>query len=112
MAIGTRQNFLLSYDIADPERLVRVHRAVKACGIPLQYSVFLVPTNVAGLLELLTELQTLIDDRVDDIRVYPLPAKLEVTHMGRQAFPEGVDLLGSTAAAEGIALLVGDRAAR
>ncbi len=110
MPILSQQNFLLSYDIADPDRLDRVHRTVKACGIPLQYSVFLVPVNIPGLLDLLGELRTIIDERVDDIRVYPLPKKLEAVHMGRQALPNGVDLVGATPAASGIALLVGESA--
>jgi CRISPR-associated protein Cas2 len=105
--IQARKNYLLSYDIADPDRLVRVHRTVKRRGIPLQYSVFLVPADVDALQDLLGELQGLIDNCMDDIRVYPLPSRLEVVHYGRQTLPEGVDLVGADAAADGIAMLVG-----
>ncbi|MEJ2389204.1 MAG: CRISPR-associated endonuclease Cas2 [Chromatiaceae bacterium] len=107
MPIQARKSYLLSYDIADPDRLVRVHRTVRRWGIPLQYSVFLVPTDVTGLQDLLGELKALIDERADDIRVYPLPARLEVVRYGRQALPSGVDLVGTDAASAGVAELVG-----
>jgi CRISPR-associated protein Cas2 len=38
MAINKPQTFLLAYDIADPERLVRVHRTCRHWGVPIQYS--------------------------------------------------------------------------
>jgi CRISPR-associated protein Cas2 len=107
VALNAQQNFLLAYDIADPARLVRVHRKVRRHGIPLQYSVFLVPTTVPGLLELVDDLHALIDERVDDVRVYPLPATLEVVYYGRQALPEGVDLVAASPSIEGISALVG-----
>jgi CRISPR-associated protein Cas2 len=109
VARNAQQNFLLAYDIADPERLVRVHRKVRRHGIPLQYSVFLVPTNVPGLRELLDDLQALIDERVDDVRVYPLPSTIEVVYYGRQALPDGVDLVAASPSIESIAVLVGQR---
>jgi CRISPR-associated protein Cas2 len=105
VARNAQQNFLLAYDIADPERLVRVRRH----GIPLQYSVFLVPTNVPGLLGLLGDLQALIDERVDDVRVYPLPSTIEVVYYGRQALPDGVDLVAASPSIESIPALVGQR---
>jgi hypothetical protein len=45
-----------------------VHRKVRRHGVPLQYSVFLVHTNMPGLLELRDDLQTLVDGQVDDVR--------------------------------------------
>jgi len=89
------QLFLLAYDIADPKRLTEVHRTVRRWGVPLQYSVFLVPTSPAGIDELLGELADIIDTRADDIRVYPLPSRLDVVTLGRQLLPEGVALVGA-----------------
>ena len=83
---------LLAYDIADPLRLTQVHRTVRARGLPLQYSVFLVPATAAEIDALLGDLKCIIDARRDDIRVYPLPARLEVVHYGRQWLPAGVQL--------------------
>lgn len=83
--------FLLAYDIADPKRLTRVHRTVRREGVPLQYSVFLVPGTAAAIDRLLAELDTIIDARVDDIRVYPLPQTLDVVQYGRQWLPPGIE---------------------
>jgi CRISPR-associated protein Cas2 len=82
--------FLLAYDIADPRRLVRVHRTVRNHGIPLQYSVFLVPGTAADIDGLLAELDGIIEPAEDDIRVYPLPKVLDVVHYGRKWLPEGI----------------------
>ena len=94
MAIHKSQTYLLAYDIADPARLVRVHRACKQWGVPVQYSVFLVPLTPASIGVLLAELRGIIDERADDVRVYPLPAQVEVSQFGRQGLPEGIQLMG------------------
>ena len=94
MAIHAPQLYLLAYDIANPKRLVKVHRQVSKRGLALQYSVFLLLDTPAGLDGLLGQLDRIIDGREDDIRVYPLPASLDAEHFGRQFLPEGVRLLG------------------
>ena len=94
MAIHAPQLYLLAYDIANPKRLVKVHRRVSKRGLALQYSVFLLLDTPAGLDGLLGQLDRIIDGREDDIRVYPLPASLDAEHFGRQFLPEGVRLLG------------------
>lgn len=109
MAVNAVKLFLLAYDIANPERLVKVHRTVKRFGIPLQYSVFLVPATPGALDDLLSELQYIIDKRADDIRVYTLPSRLDVEHYGRQRLPEGVTIIGEGAVAQNIAALVAPR---
>ena len=93
MAIHRTQLFLLAYDIADPKRLQRVHRAVSVAGIPIQYSVFLVPATPIAIDALLVTLDAIIEPTRDDIRVYPLPARLEVSRYGRQHLPIGLDLI-------------------
>jgi CRISPR-associated protein Cas2 len=96
MAINKTTLNLLAYDIADPKRLTRVHRTVRGYGMPLQYSVFLVPGTAATIDALLTKLEAIIEPALDDIRVYPLPARPDAVHYGRQWLAEGVQLLGDS----------------
>lgn len=85
---------VLCYDIANPERLMRVHRTMRRWGIPLQYSVFLIRVNKPDMESLKAELNALIHCREDDIRIYPLPTRVQITHYGRQLLPEGIDFFG------------------
>jgi CRISPR-associated protein Cas2 len=110
MASNRPRLFLLAYDIADPERLRDVHRTVRRWGLPLQYSVFLIPTSSTELSDLLQELAALIHKRRDDIRVYPLPDRLDIAHYGRQMLPDGVKLVGDKPIADAVAALVGQLA--
>jgi CRISPR-associated protein Cas2 len=95
MAQGLPRLYVVCYDITEPKRLARVHRHLKKGGLPLQYSVFLVRTNAGGLDRLLGELADLIDPDTDDVRAYPLPERLEYTHLGRRLLPDGVSLVGA-----------------
>lgn len=92
MPANQRRPYLLAYDIADPKRLVRVHRTVRGSGMALQYSVFLVVATVRDLDELLATLDTIIKPALDDIRVYPLPMQFDAEQYGRQWLPGGIDL--------------------
>ncbi len=94
MAINKPQQYLLAYDISDPRRLIQVHRTCRQWGVPLQYSVFLIPLTPATIGDLVEELRDLIDERADDVRVYPLPSRIEVAQYGRQGLPDGVALVG------------------
>jgi len=96
MPTAERQLYLLAYDIADPRRLGRVHRCLKRWGLPLQYSVWLVPVRRAQLDELQSELQALIRTDQDDVRIYALPAGPEVICRGCPRYDPGVLLLGQT----------------
>lgn len=101
---------LLAYDIADPRRLSRVHRSVKAYGMPLQYSVFLILASSHRLDQLLAELDAIIDPRADDIRVYPLPMRFDAEHFGRQWFPAGVDTSQAAPFTEALQALIEQQA--
>ena len=94
MATFQRRLHVVCYDITEPKRLLRVHRYLRRRGLRVQYSVFVVHTHTRGLLQILLDLQELIDPRSDDIRSYPLPTRLDYTHIGRALLPEGVDLRG------------------
>jgi CRISPR-associated protein Cas2 len=103
MAANRVQLHILSYDISmDPARLVRVHRTVRRWGVPMQYSVFLIPAKPADMRALLDELQDIIDPRLDDIRVYPLPSTIDIVQLGRSADVDVASLFANalTASAE------------
>jgi CRISPR-associated protein Cas2 len=84
--------WLVCYDIAEPRRLARVGRAVRAFGVPLQYSVLWARLNSAGLASALATIATRIDPRRDDVRFYPLPENVQITGLGRDVLPLGVNL--------------------
>lgn len=85
--------WLIAYDIADPRRLGRVHRLLKTVAMPIQYSVFLTWLNDRQLAGLVEQLRARINVREDDVRLYHLPAVTELTTLGKQWLPEGVQLL-------------------
>ena len=84
--------WLVCYDIADPRRLARVWRAVREFGLPLQYSVYWARLDGIGVSEALREIGQRIDVRCDDVRLYPLPENVQITGLGRDVVPIGVDL--------------------
>jgi len=94
MPINKSRFFLVCYDIANPKRLVRVHRYLKKRGMPLQYSVFLVLETSSSLIEVLAQIDEIINSREDDIRAYPINDTAEYTTLGQQALPAGLLLLG------------------
>jgi len=83
---------LISYDIAQPKRLSRVHRYLKKFALPLQYSVFLVEADAAKIEKILQHLKGLIHAREDDVRVYPLPNEPEWSWLGKPLWGEGVQV--------------------
>jgi len=85
--------YLICYDIADPRRLVRVHRYLKGHGIPVQYSVFVAKLRPRSLDLVMAGISERIDPRADDVRAYALPATLRIERIGREYFPEGLSLL-------------------
>jgi CRISPR-associated protein Cas2 len=102
MALNQPQRYLIAYDIADPRRLGRVHRFLRQQGLPVQYSVFTAQLTERKLQRVLAGLASIIAPGADDVRCYPLPAKLDSTTLGLQMFPDDVMLLSDG----GINLLV------
>lgn len=90
MADSKSSSFLICYDIADPKRLLRVHRCLKKQGLPLQYSVFTADLKRLQVESLLRQITALIDLREDDVRCYTFPAAVEFDLLGRQIFPDDV----------------------
>ena len=64
---SSRRRYLIGYDIHDEKRLRRVHKIVKAYGLPLQYSLFLSDLDGVELVGLRKELMEVVDSRVDEI---------------------------------------------
>lgn len=95
MALNAPRLHIISYDIADPRRLTRLHRYLSGIGMPLQYSVFVVELSPRKLARVLETIQDIIDPRRDDVRAYPFPLNGERIRLGRQSFPEGVFLIDS-----------------
>lgn len=85
-----RRTFVVAYDIADPRRLVRVHRFLKEHAYPVQYSVFLGTFSEPALNTLLEGLAKIIHPRKDDVRAYPLPTTPDIESLGRPVLPAGV----------------------
>jgi CRISPR-associated protein Cas2 len=83
--------WLICYDIAEPRLLARVWRAVREFGVPVQYSVFWARLDQPGLGAALTAIASRINPRADDVRFYPLPENVEITGLGRDVLPLGVD---------------------
>lgn len=90
MSFTEPRAWLISYDIADPARLRRVHAFLKSHAVPVQYSVFLARLSQRRLAWLLGELGRLIAHDEDDVRAYPIPADCEVVTLGRQYLPQGL----------------------
>jgi len=90
-----RRLYIVSYDIRSPKRWRRVFARMKRAGSHRQYSVFLVKTDAKGLKTLATDLEQLIDPRVDSILLAPLgrgPAD-RMTELGVKGEMPGAQLL-------------------
>lgn len=95
MALNARLLYLIAYDIRCPRRLGQVHRFLRREGLPVQYSVFTAQMTQRKFMRVLDGLDSLIDPRADDIRLYPLPSRQDSVALGRQIFPEDVMLISN-----------------
>lgn len=86
--------FVICYDIADPRRLGRLHRFLKKCAVPIQYSVFLFVGDDRQLDRCMEAAAKLIDGKQDDLRAYPLPSRGLKARLGRPSLPEGIQWSG------------------
>ena len=99
------RQYIICYDITDPRRLGRIHRALKKTALPVQYSVFLFSGTPEQLALCLARLEALMDPASDDIRAYPLPQRGLRLALGPGALPGGI--LWAPAACGGPALAPG-----
>lgn len=94
MSLHTPARWIVTYDIADPRRGVRVHRYMKSQGVPLQYSVFIVEASAARMRQVMLALEDLIDPGSDDVRAYRWADHAESHQLGADLLPEGVLISG------------------
>lgn len=80
--MATKVRYVISYDIREPRRLVRVMRRVRQQAVPVQYSVYYAELYVHELNQLVAGLESLIDPKVDDIRIYAIGPLSDVIYMG------------------------------
>jgi len=91
---GKAAAHLVCYDIRDPVRLNRVHRLVSRWAVMIQYSVYYFHGDDEKVQALCSALRTLIDEKQDDVRIYPLGAQPKWHMMGKALFPPGAGLFG------------------
>jgi CRISPR-associated protein Cas2 len=64
--------FLVSYDISNPKRLYKVHKAMLDFGHPRQYSVFECRLSELNLVRLRARIADLINDKEDQVIIIRL----------------------------------------
>jgi CRISPR-associated protein Cas2 len=89
----TGVNWLVCYDIREPKRLRRVHRCCRRWGMPLQRSVFACALKGGDLDAMIEELVGLMDEREDDIRIYPIEDLANAIIQGTTRLPLMVEAL-------------------
>ena len=89
--------YLIAYDIRDPKRLRKVERHLSKQARRVQYSIFAADLTPAVLDRLCRALGRLIDPRVDDVRIYPVPPGAYVEVDGPPASGHGVLVIGDGA---------------
>lgn len=70
--MAARTRYLVAYDVRDPRRLRRVHRAATDFGEPLQYSVFVCDLTAVELVALKRRLLAEIKATEDSIGIFDL----------------------------------------
>jgi CRISPR-associated protein Cas2 len=82
--------WILAHDIRDPRRLQRVWRFLHKEGVRLQYSVYLIRGTRTDIEKVIQKLKTIIDERVDDVRLYPLTETTRIWGLGVQFNDGGI----------------------
>lgn len=93
MALKASRGWLITYDITDPKRLVRLHRFLVKQATPVQYSVFHFEGSAVQMKRLMSDIAMRIDLRTDDVRGYQLSGQLSIDTIGRGGLPDGTLLL-------------------
>lgn len=109
MALNQTRSWLVAYDLRDHLRITRVHRLLTKVAVPVQYSVFVARGSHKAMVNLAQDIEALIDGKVDDVRMYPIPARPWVHNVGRAMLPEDLLLIDTVA---GLDALLGRGTAR
>ncbi len=89
-----KANYLVCYDIKDEKRLAKVYKTLSGLGIHLQYSVFYCKFDWEQLMRIKEILKELINEKEDDVRIYPLPEKTKVLALGAgYIIPDGIKVI-------------------
>lgn len=88
-----RLPWLIAYDIRAPYRLARLHRWLTRRAAPVQYSVFVGRYDAAETDWISSAILRIIDQRVDDVRLYPIPEAPKMLLIGQQRCPRGWSLV-------------------
>lgn len=83
-------SYIIGYDIANPKRLIRIHRTMKKHATPLQYSIFLLEGSETDVQRCIDRILPLMDAKEDDLRCYPLPKRGDRFRIGKPVLPEGI----------------------
>jgi len=65
-----KMNFVITYDIADEKRLIRVSKFLEKFAIRIEYSVFFVEAERKKIMFIIKEIKKIINKKEDDVRVY------------------------------------------
>lgn len=86
------QRWLLAYDIREPRRLSRVCRYLSVEATRLQYSVYLLKGGRHQIEPIIQRVKNLIDEKNDDVRIYPITESTRIWGLGTQFDDQGVTL--------------------
>lgn len=64
--------YFISYDVANPKRLVKVAKVLENYGIRIQYSFFECEMDQMQLEELKNKLLSILKKKKDSLRIYPI----------------------------------------
>ena len=78
------KRWLLAHDIREPKRLQRVWRYLRQEGVRMQHSVYLLKGDRDAIERVMEQLRNLIDERCDDVRIYPLTENTRLWGLGTQ----------------------------
>lgn len=90
-----RHRYIVTYDIADPRRLRRVFKRMKAYGESLQLSVFRCDLSEVQRVNMIGDLRKLINQREDKVMIVDLgptegTAQQSITFLGVHAPDDGL----------------------
>lgn len=90
MGLKTTLDWIVCYDMTDRRRQTRIFKLLKANGIPLQYSVFLVHASALEMAQLEEKMGKLINRECDDVRAYRIPQLNQKVVLGHPMVPDGL----------------------